>query len=273
MTLQADMTLIDSALHRIGARRIALLEAVGRTGSIAGAARQIGLSYKAAWDALEAMHHFTTQPVLQTTTGGRGGGGAQLTPAGEQLIEAWNRLQTGLAGLMQQFQNDLHEINPTRLVKPHDLKMRTSARNVFLAEVADIMPLSERQNGSDALLADVCLDLGHDLFIHSAITRKSVERLGLRARRQVHALIKASFVEIAPLDEDEAVPEPEKNRLCGTICDFTTDGHYTEMTVDLKQARTITATCSKQQAIEAGLKRGLAVTAQFSPADVILATY
>jgi len=182
--------------------------------------------------------------------------------------------------------------------------MRTSARNVFLGEIADIAPLSHRDK-NHTLLADVCLDLGNNLFIHSAITRKSVERLGLLHKRQVHALIKASFVEISPLEHfpksgnrfldekcdennkpehlvepyetqnalEKSTSETEKNKLCGTICDLTADDSYTEITVDIGQARTITATCPKEQAIKAGLDQGLAVTAQFSPANVILATY
>jgi len=271
MLFQANITLNHKKGGRFGAKQIALLEAIGRTGSIAAASREINLSYKAAWDALDSMQDMAHQPLLQKKSGGQGGGGTQLTPTGLRFIKTWHLLQAGFDNLLKQAENDFSSPSLEPKEVNHDFRMRTSARNVFLGEVANIIPLAGQQDENHALLANICLDLGNDLFIHSAITRKSIERLGLSMRCKVHALIKASFVEIVPLEKDTI--EKASNKLCGTICDFATDDHYTEITVDLGQARTITATCLHDQATVTGLKQGLAVTAQFSPADVILAAY
>ncbi|OXH85109.1 molybdenum-dependent transcriptional regulator, partial [Burkholderia multivorans] len=63
-----------------GATRIALLAAIGDTGSITRAAKAVGLSYKAAWDAIDTMNNLAGEPLVVRSTGGKGGGGTTLTP-------------------------------------------------------------------------------------------------------------------------------------------------------------------------------------------------
>lgn len=63
-----------------GAARIALLAAIGETGSITRAAKAVGLSYKGAWDAIDTMNNLAGEPLVLRATGGKGGGGTTLTP-------------------------------------------------------------------------------------------------------------------------------------------------------------------------------------------------
>ncbi|MDQ1264455.1 MAG: molybdate transport system regulatory protein [Campylobacterota bacterium] len=63
----------------LGKGRIELLKQVGVSGSIAKAAKEMKMSYKAAWDAIDAMNNLADQPLVETSKGGKGGGGAQLT--------------------------------------------------------------------------------------------------------------------------------------------------------------------------------------------------
>ena len=62
-------------------KRIELLIAVKRTGSISKAAKEVPMSYKAAWEAIESMNHLSTTPIVQRDTGGVGSGGTTLTPS------------------------------------------------------------------------------------------------------------------------------------------------------------------------------------------------
>ncbi|MCC7059524.1 MAG: winged helix-turn-helix domain-containing protein, partial [Burkholderiaceae bacterium] len=57
-----------------GPGRIALLEAIHSEGSITRAARKVGLSYKAAWDAIDTMNNLAAEPLVTRVTGGKGGG-------------------------------------------------------------------------------------------------------------------------------------------------------------------------------------------------------
>jgi molybdate transport system regulatory protein len=73
----------------VGAQRIALLQAIAATGSITQAAKALGISYKAAWDAVDQMNNLSAAPLVARAAGGRGGGATALTPAGEALVERY----------------------------------------------------------------------------------------------------------------------------------------------------------------------------------------
>lgn len=70
----------------LGEGRVCLLERIGQSGSIAGAARSMGMSYRHAWDLVEQMNRLAPVPLVERMTGGRGGGGTHLTGAGRQAI-------------------------------------------------------------------------------------------------------------------------------------------------------------------------------------------
>ena len=71
---------------KIGSDRIQLLEAIHRNGSISKAAKVLGLSYKAAWDAVIAMNNLFPSPLVERQTGGKRGGGAVLTPGNRPSV-------------------------------------------------------------------------------------------------------------------------------------------------------------------------------------------
>ena len=67
-------------------KRIDILRRLGEVGSISQAARSAGVSYKAAWQALETLSNLAGTPLIEKVVGGSGGGGAQLTQAGQQVL-------------------------------------------------------------------------------------------------------------------------------------------------------------------------------------------
>ena len=73
----------------IGYGRAVLLERIREHGSISAAARSMEMSYRHAWKLVESMNRQSRSPVVEKTTGGRGGGGAVLTEAGERAIECF----------------------------------------------------------------------------------------------------------------------------------------------------------------------------------------
>ena len=70
-----------------------LLERIAETGSISAAASAMGMSYKAAWQAVESMNNLSEQPVVARQTGGRHGGGTQLTPYGRRILSVSQQLE------------------------------------------------------------------------------------------------------------------------------------------------------------------------------------
>src|SRR5689334_9777003 len=76
-----------------GAARIALLAAIRETGSITAAAKAVGLSYKAAWDAVDTMNNLAGEPLVTSATGGRGGGGTRLTASALRIIDTYRAVE------------------------------------------------------------------------------------------------------------------------------------------------------------------------------------
>jgi molybdate transport system regulatory protein len=73
----------------IGPGKIGLLEEIARTGSLREAARQLRMSYRRAWLLLDEVNRSFTVPVSKMSVGGAGGGGARLTPFGQELVRRY----------------------------------------------------------------------------------------------------------------------------------------------------------------------------------------
>lgn len=79
----------------LGMGRVALLEKIRESGSITGAARSLKMSYRRAWELVESMNMQAPSPLVIASTGGRGGGGAAVTEAGERAIRAFKKMDEG----------------------------------------------------------------------------------------------------------------------------------------------------------------------------------
>ena len=77
----------------IGPGKVALLEHIDRVGSLSQAARELGLSYRRAWQLLDDLNHSFTEPVASASVGGAGGGGVQLNAFGKALIAAYRDVE------------------------------------------------------------------------------------------------------------------------------------------------------------------------------------
>mgnify|MGYP001124222359 CR=1 FL=1 len=78
---------------RIGPGKIELLEKIAAYGSISEGARQMNMSYKHAWDLVEEMNRLFGKPVVSAQTGGKRGGGAQLTQIGLAVVTRFRAIE------------------------------------------------------------------------------------------------------------------------------------------------------------------------------------
>ena len=78
---------------RIGPGKIALLENIAACGSISAAARDMAMSYKRAWDLVEEMNRIFGKPLVAARTGGKRGGGAELTPVGLAVVKRFRAIE------------------------------------------------------------------------------------------------------------------------------------------------------------------------------------
>ena len=97
---------------RIGPGKIALLEAIERTGSISAAGRAMKMSYRRAWELVEELNRSLGEPVVETAAGGAGGGGTRLTDAGRLLAEQYRALETAALDSAQDYLRALGPIVP-----------------------------------------------------------------------------------------------------------------------------------------------------------------
>ncbi|AKH20095.1 winged helix-turn-helix domain-containing protein [Sedimenticola thiotaurini] len=77
----------------IGPGKIALLESVAEHGSISAAGKACGMTFRRAWQLIETVQEALGQSLVETTVGGKGGGGATLTPFAEALIKQYRHVE------------------------------------------------------------------------------------------------------------------------------------------------------------------------------------
>lgn len=91
--------------------RVALLKAVGETGSLSRAAERTGVPYRTAWQKLKEAEDELGVRLLDTTSGGADGGGAELTPEARDLIARFERVSRGISDTVQRrFDEDLGDL-------------------------------------------------------------------------------------------------------------------------------------------------------------------
>lgn len=98
----------------VGPGKIALLEAVRSSGSISDAARSLGMSYRRAWMLINSLKQGFSEAVTVSSTGGKGGGGARVTPFGMNLIKQFRLLEREAGRLAVQ---RMAEITPHVMLK------------------------------------------------------------------------------------------------------------------------------------------------------------
>jgi molybdate transport system regulatory protein len=242
----------------LGEERIALLEQIEARGSITQAAKAVGVSYKAAWDAVDAVNNLAPAQVVSTATGGRGGGGARLTDEGRRLILAYRTIAA-------QYQRFLADVNlalgdsGATLDLLRRLALRTSARNQFIGRVVAV---TLRQ-----VDAEVQIALPGGQRIVAGITNESVECLGLKPGRNVWALVKAVAVAITTAAEPSP---PGTNQLCGSVQRITRSEGPAEVVVALDGGVTVRGVIDVAALAELGIVEQGTACAVFSAASVIV---
>ncbi len=256
--LSASLTLGRGPTGSVGASRIALLEAIRDHGSINAAAKAVGLSYKAAWDAVQALNNLFDQPLVRGHPGGPGGGATEITQLGEALIGAFRFVDSELDRAFGGLEGGLGKGANGGFL--WSLSMKTSARNALAGTVEKVT--------DGAVNAEVSLDIGDGQKIIAIITRDSVDDLGLKPGRRALALIKSSFVILVP--GDEVLRTSARNCLKGVIVRREDGAVNSEVVLALNPAKTLTAIVTRASAESLKLDVGAPVSALIKASHVIL---
>lgn len=247
----------------LGDTRIRLLEAIDQHGSITQAARHVPLSYKAAWDAVDAMNNLADQPLVERSTGGKHGGGTVLTDHGRKVIGLYRAVEAEYQIALDRLMSQWAEVDSGNVRAFQQLlrrmALRTSARNQFVCTVSGL-----REGDVDY---EVYLRLDGKNELVAVITRDSAEQLGLEIGMEVVALVKASAV---LLHTDEGLRTSARNHLWGTV-ERVVDGPVNaEVILGMGRGKTVTAVVTRESVATLGLVVGQRACAIFKSSSVIL---
>lgn len=188
MTLDGRFWLKKDDENFLGSGRVELLKRIDTTGSMNAAAKEMKMSYKAAWERVNSMNELADKPLINRQTGGKGGGGTKLTPYAHELIATYERLNELHRQFIERFSQAAD--SPEHLEKIlNRLFLSTSARNQLLCKITHI--------SYDNIYAKITLKLNESQQLISTITATSMDNLNLRIGDDVYAIIKSSDVKIS----------------------------------------------------------------------------
>jgi molybdate transport system regulatory protein len=87
------LRVVAAGAPAMGPGKAELIERIAQTGSISAAARAMGMSYRRAWQLVEALNAAYKEPVVVTAIGGQRGGGARVTPHGKRLVALFRAME------------------------------------------------------------------------------------------------------------------------------------------------------------------------------------
>lgn len=102
ISIRNRLWLMKDGRSYLGEGRIELMKAIIKHGSISAAARSMSMSYKKAWESVDAMNTLSDDPLIKRTTGGSGGGGTIVTEAGLEAISLYEGINQRCNGFLDE---------------------------------------------------------------------------------------------------------------------------------------------------------------------------
>lgn len=226
--LEARLWVKKNGKNFLGKGRIELLELIQKHGSIHAAAKVMKMSYKAAWDSIDAMNKLSNTPLVEKTSGGKGGGGTIVTARGQEIIEAFHLLEQKHRKFLDLFSENDDLMSIATIMDRLTLKL--SARNQVGAIITQI------QEDSVNVLIEMTVKGSEKLY--ASITKNSFSSLKCSIGDPIVAIIKASSVLLSKTPPAMTC----ENLLQGRVIQVLRDTSGVEVTIRLASENTFTAT-------------------------------
>ena len=243
----------------LGGDRIRLLEKIDELGSITKAAKDIGISYKTAWDVINMINNLAEKPLVDRLTGGKGGGGTSLTAEGKKVIKQYKTIQEEHQKFLSNLEGRLGDTEGLYQFLRR-ISMKVSARNTFAGSVTAIT--------QGAVNAEVTLSLRGGTLLTAVVTNGAVGNLGLKVGVEAYAIVKASSI-IIGMDLDKAKISA-RNVFCGTVATIIEGPVNTEVDLEIGGGNVISAVITHGSSSALGLKVGGTACALFKASSVII---
>lgn len=232
----------------LDSRIIGLLTAIQQTGSLNQAAKQLGLSYKGAWQIIERTNNSAPKILVTTATGGSKGGGSCLTDAGQALLALFTHLEQQHQHFIEQLNRNLAD-NPDMVLLLQRLVVKTSARNQLFGRVTDIR--------AGSVNAEVMVQLKGGETIVTTTDLTVLAELDLTVG--VDAVLLISSADITLVVDKGRYQFSGRNQLAGQILLVQQTATHTDVTVLLPSGETLIASITPQSLAKLKLAAGKSV--------------
>lgn len=264
MRVQGRFWIREQDKNFLGHGKVELLERIAQSGSISKAAKEMRMSYKAAWDSIDLMNNVANEPLVVRVTGGKGGGGTQITQKGLEAIRIFREMERVQQELFTLFESNLNDWDSIMdYSKWSDsakrrFMIKTSARNQLFGEIVLIT--------EGKVNAEVVLKINDSMRISSTITLHSLKDLGLKVGLKAYALIKANWIVVF---SEEPKGISMQNCIGGVIKHITDGAVNCEIEMECENAR-FSAMITEESQKNLALKVGQKVWFGFKSNNVIL---
>ncbi len=233
-------------------KKIALLEAIKKYGSISKAAKALPISYKAAWEIVDGLNNLSKEPIVSKAIGGSGGGGTILTEYGERLLRDYHILKKEY----ERFLDTISKVDDIVVIKK--LALRISARNQLFGKIVEIR--------KDRVSADVDFELKSGVVLRSNITLDALNELELDIDDEIVGIIKASSILISTAQDFKR----SVNVFEGYIEDLECGKVNSSVKLQINNIDKIWLTCKNSLVKELGLSVGKKVYIFIRPKNILI---
>lgn len=256
--LQGSLWLNSESQNAFAAEQVALLQAIDKTGSISAAAKDVGISYKTAWDRVDAINNMSAKPLVDRAAGGAQGGGTSLTPYGQEIVKGFQALQQEHSEFLQQLSRKIHSL-PDVAGFMRSGTLKTSARNQFRGVISQVIPGTVNN--------EIRIRISAQQELVAIISDESCQALNLEPDTQVIALVEASAVMLS-LSADIKVSA--RNKIRGRIARITTGAVNSDVVLDIGEGKSFSLIMTNGSVDELKLESGQDACAFFKSSSVIL---
>lgn len=239
-------------------RRISLLKAISQTGSLSQAAKLIGISYKTAWDAIHDLNQLADTPFVNASTGGKGGGGAELSSYAKRFIALYDSLTEIQRHAFDLLDDERVPVDDL-LTVASTLSLQSSARNQLYGTVSAI-----KVNDVAGHVLVLLQDKKTELIAY--ITHSSIERLNLSVGKKVLLMIKAPQIDII---HSEAAHQNAYQTMVEKIIP---SDQWVELVLRVSSTVMLYASRPIGELTELNIKQGQKISVSIHPENIIIAT-
>ncbi|MGP1485723.1 MAG: TOBE domain-containing protein [Campylobacter sp.] len=240
------------------AKHIELLKAVAQTKSITKAAESVGISYKNAWDSLDALNNRSDKPLIARADGNKKNSGSELTEYGQKMIEIYDAMLQSQKMFLQKVCTSIN-VQTSEILNLQRMSMSLSARNQLSCEITGIK--------TGAVNSQIDAKLANGENLRAMITTESEKNLNLKVGKKVVYIFKAPSV---LLSKQEDMKISATNLLKGKVIEAKIGAVNAEIVLEINDHQTITSIITKDSAMQMQIGVGDELTAIIKASQIII---